>query len=102
MVARQYFGNDAGGIDVKRVGEKYIMLYESHGGTRHAKSSDGIQWEDAGWLVQKSGTDVDRHGHVTPFLFHDDNGDALLFFGAARAASWDQTALLHCRWILRG
>lgn len=87
------FGNDAGGIDVKRIGESYIMLYESHGGTRHAESRDGIHWEDAGWLVQKSGTDVDRHGHVTPFLFLEDHEDALLFFGAARAASWDHNCI---------
>ena len=87
------FGKDAGGIDVKRIGESYIMLYESHGGTGHAKSSDGIHWEDAGWLVQKSGTDVDRHGHVTPFLFPEDHGGALLFFGAARAASWDHNCI---------
>ena len=88
------FGNDAGGIDVKRmVDSYYIMLYESHGGTRHATSSDGIHWKDAGWLVEKSGTDVDRHGHVTPFLFFDDHGYALLFFGAARAASWDRNCI---------
>lgn len=87
------FGNDAGGIDVKRVDEKYIMLYESHGGTRHATSSDEIQWEDAGWLVEKSGTDVDRHGHLTPFLLLEDNGDAFLFFGAAKAATWDHNCI---------
>lgn len=87
------FGNDAGGIDIKQMGASYIMLYESHGGTRHAKSSDGIQWRDAGWLVVKSGTDVDRHGHVTPFLLLGDHGDAWLFFGAAKADSWDHNCI---------
>lgn len=87
------FANDAGGIDVKRLNDTYVMLYESHGGTRYAKSRDGIHWNDAGWLVQKSGADLDRHGHVTPFLLIEDKGKTWLFFGAARAASWDRNSI---------
>ena len=87
------FDNDAGGIDVKRLDDSYIMLYESHGGTRQARSPDGIQWNDAGWLVRKSGQDVDLHGHVTPFLFVDDVNGMWLFIGAARAASWDRNCI---------
>ena len=75
------------------MGDNYIMLYESHGGTRYAKSSDGIRWRDAGWLVEKSGADVDRHGHVTPFLLTDIENNAWLFFGAASAASWDRNCI---------
>lgn len=87
------FGNDAGGIDVKRIGDVYVMLYESHGGTRYAKSRDGVRWDDSGWLVEKSGNDVDRHGHVTPFLLTGGKAKSWLFFGAARAASWDRNCI---------
>ena len=58
------FGNDAGGIDVKHFNDGYVLLYESHGGTRYAKSGDGIRWEDAGWPLyiraQESGSHVLR------------------------------------------
>lgn len=87
------FANDAGGIDVKRLGDNYIMLYESHGGTRCAKSRDGVRWKDVGWFVEKSGDDVDRHGHVTPFLMIEDTEQAWLFFGAAKAATWDRNCI---------
>ena len=87
------FGNDAGAIDLKRVGNHYLLLYESQGGTRFARSGDGLQWKDAGWLVEKSGGEVDRHGHVTPNLFIDNDGKAWLFFGAARAATWDRNCI---------
>lgn len=87
------FGNDAGGLDVKRVGSVYLMLYESHGGTRYAKSKNGIQWQDGDWLVRKSGDAIDLHGHVTPFLLVNPDSTALLFFGAARAATWDRNVI---------
>ncbi len=90
---RPVFANNAGGIDVKRIGDVYVMVYESHGGTRYAKSPDGIDWTDAGWFLQKSGQDVDRHGHVTPFLLTDDKDRGWLFFGAARAATWDRNCI---------
>ena len=69
------------------------MFYESHGGTRYAKSNNGIHWQDGDWLVQKSGGAIDLHGHVTPFLLVKPDSSALLFFGTARAATWDRNII---------
>jgi len=87
------FGNDAGGIDVQRVGDRLWLLYESQGGTRYATSMDGVEWLDAGWLVNKSGLDVDRFGHVTPCLMVEPSGQLQLFLGAASASSWNQNCI---------
>lgn len=94
------FGNDAGGIDVQRIGSTYIMVYESHSGTRYAKSVDGIVWEDNGFLLRKSGKDADRHGHVTPFLFQHFQHERRLFFGGAQAATWDQNVIASSPFFL--
>ncbi len=112
--AEPVFGNDAGGIDVKRVGDRYVMLYESGAGVMHAVSVDGIRWEQRGLCLEKSGGKADRFGHVTPALWFDPAavlvgdgtsghvGDGTsgqtrrlgkLFFGAAAAASWDNNAI---------
>lgn len=104
--AEPVFGNDAGGIDVKRVGERYVMLYESGAGVMHAVSADGIRWEQRGLCLAKSDGKADRFGHVTPALWFDPAaglvGDGAsgqtrwlgkLFFGAAAAASWDNNAI---------
>jgi len=87
------FGNDAGGIDVKRIGNKLWLLYESQGGTRYASSLDGVNWVDAGWLVHTSGNAVDRFGHVTPNLWIDSTERLHLFLGAAPDASWNKNCI---------
>jgi predicted GH43/DUF377 family glycosyl hydrolase len=94
------FGNDAGGIDVQRIRSKYIMAYESHDGTRCAKSDDGVNWKDTGYLLRKSGGEADRHGHVTPFLFIHEQHELRLFFGAARAATWDRNVIASSPFVL--
>jgi predicted GH43/DUF377 family glycosyl hydrolase len=110
--AEPVFGNDAGGIDVKRVGERYVMLYESGAGVMHAVSVDGIRWEQRGLCLAKSDGKADRFGHVTPALWFDPaaafaganaldgegatlktSGWGKIFFGAAAAASWDNNAI---------
>ena len=105
------FGNGAGAVDVRRVADGYVMLYESHEGTRAATSGDGIRWRDRGlWLAKsggggKRGTDdpPDAHGHVTPHLLLTPGGGdgraAVLYFGAAAAASWDRNAV--AAWAVR-
>jgi predicted GH43/DUF377 family glycosyl hydrolase len=87
------FGNDAGGVDVERVGDGYVMVYESHEGTKAATSDDGISWKDRGLWVPRSGGDMDRHGHVTPMLLVGDGGRCVLYFGAAKAVSWDRNSI---------
>jgi len=94
------FGNDAGGIDIQRIGSKYIMVYESHSGTRYAESDDGVAWKDKEYLLRKSKNEADRHGHVTPFLFSHDHYEPRLFFGAAKAATWDQNVIASSSFIL--
>jgi hypothetical protein len=92
------FGNDAGGVDVKRVGDGLVMVYESHEGTKVAVSPDGIAWHDRGLWQPRSGGETDRHGHVTPkLLMRPDGKGAELFVGAARAGSWDRNRIVRFR-----
>ena len=88
------FGQDAGGVDVKRIGPRLLMLFESREGTRIATSGDGLSWRDGGLLAGRSGAEVDAFGHVTPFLWLPPSGqEPRLFFGAAAAGSWDRNQL---------
>ncbi|MDH4444397.1 MAG: hypothetical protein QE267_04630 [Akkermansiaceae bacterium] len=84
------FGDDAGGIHVSRVGEVFVMVIESRDGTRWASSKDGIGWKGEGLLHPKD--DESPHGHVTPFLLIDGKSWRL-FYGAARAETWDQNSI---------
>lgn len=94
--ANPVFGRDAGGIDVKRLGGRYVMVYESREGTCAATSRDGISWVDHGLLMPRSGEALDRYGHVTPMLLQA-TGTTELFLGAARAASWDRNQIVRVR-----
>ncbi|MDB5297682.1 MAG: Laminin sub domain 2, partial [Phycisphaerales bacterium] len=86
--------NDAGGADVKRVGGRLVMAYESRDGTRFAAGADGVAWADGGLLVGRSEAAADAFGHVTPCLLVDaDGGGGRLYVGAARAATWDRNAI---------
>jgi hypothetical protein len=88
------FGHDAGGVDVKRVGDRLVMVYESREGTRFALGADGIAWTDRGLLVRKSGQELDAFGHVTPCLFVEPKKHRLrLFFGVAGAKTWDRNKI---------
>ncbi len=70
------------------------MLYESHAGTAYAVSRDGVQWNDMGLLAGRMDIASERHGHVTPFLLPNANGaGALLYYGAAAQASWNQNMI---------
>lgn len=87
-------GNDVGAVDVKRVSDKLLMVYESREGTRSLTSHDGIRWSDDRLLVAKSGEDVDAFGHVTPCLVKADTpGSWRLLVGAARATTWDRNRI---------
>ena len=80
-----------GAVDVKKVGDKYIMLQEWQQGTLIAVSSDGITWTDKGTLFSISGTDFDRFGQVTPFLLlnHATGKPQAIYFGGAEIATWN-------------
>lgn len=88
------FTENAGGVHVARTGHGYAMVYESAEGTRMATSSDGVKWKAQGLFSKLSGTDNDRFGQVTPFLFFDPRDQSYsLFVGAARSASWDHNVI---------
>jgi len=90
------FAHDAGGVDVKRVGETYVMVYESHEGTRLATSPEGVTWRDRGLWRSRSGGEIDRHGHVTPMLLvRPGTEPAALFVGAARTGTWDRNQIVR-------
>lgn len=74
------------------------MLYERHDGIGAAISPDGIGWIDRGIFERRSGTAIDRHGDVTPFLLapRSDRGFEL-FAGAARAETWDRNTIVRIK-----
>jgi hypothetical protein len=87
-------GNDVGAVDVKRLGTRLVMVYESRDGTRSAAGTDGVTWTDEGLLVGKSGSKVDAFGHVTPHLLADADGKVRrLYVGAAGATTWDRNGV---------
>ena len=92
--AEPVFGEDAGGVHVVRVGATLVMTFESREGTRLATSPDGLTWQSQGLLVERSGSDIDRFGHVTPFLLVEPES-VTLFAGAASSASWDRNRIVR-------
>jgi hypothetical protein len=92
--AEPVFGEDAGGVHVARIGDTLVMTAESREGTRLATSPDGLAWQSQGLLVDRSGADVDRFGHVTPFLLVEPERVAL-FVGAATSGSWDHNRIVR-------
>lgn len=86
------FGDGAGGIHVCRHGKGYVMLYESHEGTRWATSPDGVQWSARGMLLPKSGRPEDAGGHVTPFLLTETSGNLRLYFGS-NGGDWSRNRI---------
>ena len=94
------FGEDAGGVHVVRVGATLVMTFESREGTRLATSPDGLTWQSQGLLVDRSGTDIDRFGHVTPFLLVEPES-VTLFAGAASSGSWDRNRIVRISLSLR-
>ena len=82
------FHEGAGAVHVSHIGARWIMLMESLTGVHWSQSPDGLVWGDRGILLPLSGEDLDRFGHVTPFLHHDESGTRI-FFGAAGRRTWD-------------
>lgn len=88
------FGEDAGGVHVVRIGDTLVMTAESRAGTRLATSPDGVVWRSEGLFVARSGTAIDRFGHVTPFLLVEPQR-VTLFAGAASKDSWDRNRIVR-------
>ena len=77
-----------GAVDVTRVEQGYILLYEGHAGVGAATSTEGITWKERGLVTHLSGSEADRYGQVTPHLVHG-AGSWQVFFGAASRRTWD-------------
>lgn len=92
--AEPVFGEDAGGVHVARIGDTLVMTSESREGTHLATSPDGLEWHDRGLLAGLSGGDIDRFGHVTPFLLAEPDG-VTIFAGAARSPTWDRNVIVR-------
>ncbi len=92
--AEPVFGDDAGGVHVVRIGDELVMTAESLEGTRLATSHDGLTWKSEGLFAERSGHDVDRFGHVTPFLLVEPER-VTLFVGAASSGSWDHNRIVR-------
>ena len=59
-----------------------------------ADSPDGLRWQSRALWLPKSGTDVDRYGCLTPFLFLYSGGQTgYVYFGAASAPTWDANSM---------
>ena len=94
ITTKPVYADDAGGVHVQRVGTHYVMVYESGAGIKLADSPDGLHWQSRGLWLPKSGTDADRYGCLTPFLFLYSGGQAgYVYFGAASAPTWDANSM---------
>ncbi len=82
----------AGAVDVARMNEGYLLLYEGHQGTGVALSRDGVSWKDRGLLFGLSGTETDRFGQVTPHLVAWEHGWEV-YLGAASRTTWDGNSI---------
>lgn len=87
------FHHGAGAVQVTKLQQRYIMVFESRKGTRWASSVNRFDWHERGLLLTLSGETHDAFGHVTPFLHVDIDGNNCLYFGAAARQTWDGNAI---------
>jgi hypothetical protein len=80
---------DAGAMDVDRIADTWVILWESWSGTYAATSADGVSWCGQGLVLGLSGAAWDTYGQVTPAVYTRDGSrfDAL-YFGGASDACW--------------
>ena len=84
---------DAGAVDVKLVGNVYVMLREGGDGTYFATSPDGVCWVDRGKLFGTSGAAYDKYGQVTPALELDGAAVRAVWFGGASVREWNKNRI---------
>ncbi len=85
---------NAGAVDVKRVGNIYVMVRESGQGTLWAVARNETDWEDRGYLFKLSGSEHDRYGQVTPMIFVQGGRWAATYYGGASAAGWNHNRIM--------
>ncbi len=88
----RYAGNpiiqNAGAIDVDRVGNQYILLAEGGDATHRYNAPDPVSWSYQGKTLGPSGESYDQFGQVTPFLYVEDCQLIGVFYGGASDACW--------------
>ena len=88
----RYAGNpiiqNAGAIDVDRVGTEYILLAEGGDATHRYNAPDPVSWSYQGKTLTLSGQTYDQFGQVTPFLYVEDCQLVAVFYGGASDACW--------------
>jgi hypothetical protein len=81
---------NAGAVDVKKVGNVYVMVAEGLDGTYWYTSPDGLCWASQGRLFGLSGRAYDAFGQVTPFLEVENGALSAVWFGGASISTWNK------------
>jgi len=84
---------NAGAVDVKKIGNVYVMVAEGQSGTAWYTSPDGICWAQQGLLVSTSGHPYDAFGQVTPFLEVENGALSAVWFGGASVVTWNKNRI---------
>jgi predicted GH43/DUF377 family glycosyl hydrolase len=85
---------NAGAVDVKRVGNQYIMVHENRQGTLWSTAPNETDWEDRGYLFKLSGSEYDRYGQVTPMIFVKEGRWISTYFGGASSPLWNRNRIM--------
>jgi putative oxygen-independent coproporphyrinogen III oxidase len=79
---------NAGAVDVERIGDTFVAVFEGHEGTYAQTSADGLQWCERRLIFELTGQGWDAFGQVTPFIFKDQGMFMGLYFGGASDICW--------------
>jgi sucrose-6-phosphate hydrolase SacC (GH32 family) len=77
-----------GAVDVSRIDKWYVLLAESHQGTRLYVATDPRRFSFVGLLLGLSGKPWDARGQVTPHLVAQGGVPVGMLFGGASDACW--------------
>jgi predicted GH43/DUF377 family glycosyl hydrolase len=83
---------NAGAVDVKKVGSIYTMVFESSEGVYCCTSKDGLAW-GLPWLwlpMEEKG-----FGYVTPMLFMEAGKIKAVYAGLAQSPKWDNNCIIR-------
>ena len=83
-----------GAIDVEFFDGKYVVVEESGAGVYYRFGTNETEFEQSNrQLFVKMGNDMDRFGHVTPFIFIKDGKWVATYTGAATKSTWDRNRI---------
>lgn len=79
---------EGGAVDVKHIGDKYILVHENPEGTRWSIGDSETSFVDQGLLIPKSGGQDDKYGQVTPMIYVENGQWTRIYFGGASHKCW--------------